>query len=90
MYLNLLDDYVKQPDENPSIGLILCTDKNEFEAKYALRDINKPIGVAEIILSKVLPSNLADNLPDLKLLKDEILLDLELNNEEKNNSGVFF
>lgn len=83
LYLNLLDDYVKQPDENPSIGLILCTDKNEFEAKYALRDINKPIGIAEIVLSKVLPSNLADNLPDLKLLKDEILSDIEESEDEK-------
>lgn len=84
LYLSLLDDYVKQPDENPSIGLILCTDKNAFEAEYALRDVNKPIGVAEIILSKVLPSNLADKLPDLKLLKDEILFDLEeSDNEEK-------
>lgn len=77
LYLSLLDDYVKQPDENPSIGLILCTDKNAFEAEYALRDVNKPIGVAEIILAKVLPSNLVDKLPDLKLLKNELLLDLE-------------
>lgn len=84
LYLSLLDDFVKLPDENPSIGLILCTDKNEFEAEYALRDVNKPIGVAEIVLSKVLPSNLADKLPDLKLLKEEILFDLEeSDNEEK-------
>lgn len=79
LYLSLLDEYVKQPDENPSIGLILCTDKNAFEAEYALRDVNQPIGVAEMVLSKVLPSNLVDKLPDLNLLKDEILLDLESN-----------
>ena len=80
LYLGLLDDYVKQSDENPSIGLILCTDKNSVEADYALRDIHKPMGVAEIKLSKVLPSDLADKLPDPKLLENEILHELE----EKN------
>jgi predicted nuclease of restriction endonuclease-like (RecB) superfamily len=79
LYLGLLDDYVKQPDENPSIGLILCTDKNSVEADYALRDINKPMGIAEITLSKVLPENLADKLPDTKLLENEILQELKQN-----------
>ena len=83
LYLGLLDDYVKQPDENPSIGLILCTDRNDFEAEYALRDVHKPIGVSKIILSKVLPSSLAVNLPDLQLLEDEILLDLDESEDEK-------
>src|SRR3990167_8404603 len=85
LYLSLLDDYVKQPDENPSIGLILCTDRNSFEADYALRDANKPIGVAEIILSKVLPSNLIDKLPDLKLLKTELMLELEESSDTDEN-----
>jgi len=77
LYLDLLDDYVKRPDENPSIGLILYTDKNSVEADYALRDVNKPMGVAEITISKVLPSNLADKLPDPKLLENEILNELK-------------
>lgn len=82
LYLGLLDDYVRQPDENPSIGLILCTDRNIIEADYALRDMHKPIGIAEIILAKVLPPNLADKLPDPKLLENEILY--ELKESEKN------
>lgn len=77
LYLGLLDDYVRQPDENPSIGLILCTDKNAFEADYALRDVNKPMGVAELTLSKVLPKNLAESLPDPKQLEEEILHKLD-------------
>lgn len=77
LYLGLLDDYVKQADENPSIGLILCTDRNSFEADYALRDVNKPMGIAEIKLSKVLPKELAGKLPDLKELKNEILHEIE-------------
>jgi len=46
-YLGLLDDQVKMTDENPSIGIILCAEKEHIEVEVALRDINKPIGVAE-------------------------------------------
>ena len=46
-YLGLLDDQVKIPDENPSIGIILCAEKDHIEVEVALRDFHKPIGVAE-------------------------------------------
>ena len=46
-YLGLLDDQVKQTDENPSIGIVLCADKEHVEVEIALRDVNKPIGVAD-------------------------------------------
>lgn len=77
LYLGLLDDHVKQPDENPSIGLILCTNRTSIEVDYALRDLNKPVGIAEIKMSKVLPKELAGNLPDPRELEYEILNTLE-------------
>ena len=46
-YLSLLDKLEKAPDENPSIGIILCAGKDHLEVELALQDINKPIGVAE-------------------------------------------
>ena len=46
-YLGLLDDQVRMPDENPSIGIILCAEKDHIEVEIALRDFHKPIGVAE-------------------------------------------
>jgi len=46
-YLGLLDDQMKMPDENPSIGIILCAEKDHIEVEVALRDFHKPIGVAE-------------------------------------------
>jgi len=46
-YLGLLDDKIKQKDENPSIGIILCASKGKVDIELALRDFNKPIGVAE-------------------------------------------
>lgn len=52
----LEDDLIKDKSDNPSIGLILCKGKNRFTAKYALKDINKPIGVSSFKLSKYLPT----------------------------------
>jgi predicted nuclease of restriction endonuclease-like (RecB) superfamily len=49
-YLGLLDDKMKQDDENPSIGIILCATKGKVDIELALRDFNKPIGVAEYML----------------------------------------
>ncbi|MDR0567212.1 MAG: DUF1016 domain-containing protein [Prevotellaceae bacterium] len=46
-YLGLLDRQVKQPDENPSIGIILCADKDNVAVEIALSDFHKPIGVAD-------------------------------------------
>ena len=46
-YLGLLDDQMKMPDENPSIGIILCAEKDHVEVEIALRDFHKPIGIAE-------------------------------------------
>jgi hypothetical protein len=50
-YLGLLDLLIKQDDENPSIGIILCADKGKVDIELALRDVNKPIGVAEYMLN---------------------------------------
>ena len=49
-YLGLLDDKIKREDENPSIGIILCATKGKVDIELALRNFNKPIGVAEYML----------------------------------------
>jgi len=72
-YLNLLDDYVREPDENPSIGVILCAERKKFEVEYALRGIDKPVGVSEFRLTKDLPRELSDKLPAPDELEAEIL-----------------
>ncbi len=77
LYLKLLDEKVKLQNENNSIGLILCTDRNDFEADYILPETNRPIGVAELKLSRVLPKNLMGKLPDPLELKQKILASLE-------------
>jgi len=71
-YLNLLDDFTKAQDDNPSIGIILCSERDKFEVEYALRGLNKPVGIAEYRLTKDLPVDLADKLPSAKILADEL------------------
>lgn len=87
-YLNLLDDYVREPHENPSIGIILCSERNHFEVEYALRGINKPVGVSEFRLSKTLPAELVDKLPNPNELEMEILRELGEGNEEILNFKI--
>lgn len=77
LYLKLLDDKVKLPHENNSIGLILCADRNDVEVDYVLPDTNRPIGVAELELCKSLPRSLVGKLPDPKELENEILHSME-------------
>ena len=62
-YLAALDDLVKAPEDRPSVGIILCKGKNQVVAEYALRDINKPVGVASYRLKRELPAELAQALP---------------------------
>ena len=78
LYLKLLDEKVKLPHENNSIGLILCTDRNDVEVDYILPEMNRPMGVAELELFKILPKNLIGKLPDPQELEHELLNTLEI------------
>jgi predicted nuclease of restriction endonuclease-like (RecB) superfamily len=62
-YLAALDERVRLPEENPSIGIILCKEKRRTIVEYALRDTHKPIGVATYRLVKRLPAALKGQLP---------------------------
>ena len=78
-YLSAVDDLVKHPSDNPSIGLILCKTKDNATAEYALRDINKPIGLAEYRLSDALPDEIKTSLPTIETLENELAKDLKTN-----------
>lgn len=68
-YLAALDKYVKLPDENPSIGIILCKTKNEEIVELSFSDTSKPMGVATYRTSKELPDRIREALPDIDDLK---------------------
>lgn len=71
-YLSAVDTLVKQDDDKPTIGILLCRDKNNIEAEFALRDINKPIGVSEFQITEHLPENLKSSLPTIEELENEL------------------
>lgn len=75
-YLSAVDDLVKHPSDQPSIGLILCKSKNNVLAEYTLRDMTKPIGLAEYGLTEALPENLQTVLPTIEELEAELSKDL--------------
>lgn len=75
-YLNLLDDFVKEPHENASIGIILCGEHKKFDVEYALRGIDKPVGVAGYQLTRDLPEKLKGLLPNADELEEKILFEL--------------
>lgn len=83
-YLNLLDDFVKEPHENPSIGIILCGEHTKFDVEYSLRGIDKPVGVAGYQLTKDVPEKLKDALPNAEQLEEKIMFELGLDNESQN------
>ena len=68
-YLSALDTYIRKPHENPSIGIILCREMNQTFVEFAVRDYNKPMGVATYRASKDMPERLRNALPDIEELK---------------------
>lgn len=72
-YLAALDRLVKLPEENPSIGIILCKSKKKTRVEYALKETKKPIGVASYTVVKKLPKELKSQLPTVEQIA--ILLD---------------
>lgn len=77
-YLSAIDDLIKSKDDKTSIGLILCKTKNNVLAEYALRDINKPISLAEYKLEDALPEELKTALPSVEELEAELAKDIEI------------
>lgn len=71
-YCSAVDDILKNKEDNQTIGLILCENKNKIFAEYALKDINKPIGISEYELTRALPENLKSSLPSIEEIEEEL------------------
>lgn len=71
-YLAAVDAQIKAPDDNPTIGLLLCKTQNRLVAEYALSGIDKPIGVAAYDLVRDLPERLSTSLPAIEELEQEL------------------
>lgn len=74
-YLTLVDKTLKRPTENPTIGILLCRDKNNLEVEYALQDINKPMGVSGFEITEILPDELKSSLPTIEEIEEQLKID---------------
>jgi len=71
-YLSAIDAQLKAPNDQPTIGLLLCKEQNRLVAEYALRGIAKPMGVAEYQLLREIPQPLATELPSIEEIEAEL------------------
>jgi len=71
-YLSAVDSQLRKPNDFPTIGILLCKSKDKIEVEYALRDINKPMGISEYRLTDAIPENFKTKLPSIEELETEL------------------
>lgn len=71
-YLSAVDDLLKEANDNPTIGILLCKSRSKVVAEYALRGLSQPIGVAEYELSRAVPNDLKATLPSIEQIEEEL------------------
>lgn len=83
-YLTTVDKQLKTVHDNPSIGLLLCKQKDKLVAEYALSDIHKPIGISAYQLTQALPDNLKSSLPSIAEIEAEFAKELKTGEVPQN------
>jgi len=81
-YLSAVDSQLRKSADNPTIGILLCKKKNKIDVEYALRDIHKPMGISEYILTNAIPENFKPQLPSVEELERELEKQQTYNDEE--------
>lgn len=71
-YLSAVDTQIRKSNDKASIGILLCTKKDKIEAEYALRDINKPMGISEYSLTQAIPDEMKTQLPSIEELENDL------------------
>ena len=86
-YMQVLDDKVRKPHENPCIGIVLCRSANQTYAEYAVRDYNKPMGVSTYKTLSDMPTTMQQILPDVKEMMKlmDSMGQAEVEDEKKSN-----
>ena len=73
-------------NDNPTIGLLLCKERNKIEAEYALRGMSQPIGVAEFKLSKTIPKEIKSELPTIEEIEQATTIAFSNKDKIENNT----
>jgi hypothetical protein len=71
-YVSAVDGILKSEQDNSTIGILICKSKNDTVVEYALKDIHKPIGVSEYIITKNLPDEFKSSLPSIEEIEAEL------------------
>ena len=71
-YLSAVDGILKSEQDNTSIGILICKSKNDTVVEYALKDVHKPIGVSEYIITKNLSDEFKSSLPSIEDIEAEL------------------
>ncbi len=71
-YLSAVDTQIKSSRDNPTIGILLCKKKDKIEVEYALRDLNKPMGISEYRLTEAMPERIKSKLPSIEELEHKL------------------
>jgi predicted nuclease of restriction endonuclease-like (RecB) superfamily len=71
-YVSAVDGILKTEQDNPTIGILICKSKNDTVVEYTLKDIHKPIGVSEYVITKNLPPDLKSSLPSIEEIEAEL------------------
>lgn len=82
-YCSAVDDTLCREGDNPTIGLLLCQNKDRIMAEYALRDVNKPIGISDYELGQMLPKEIKSSLPSIEELEDKLSKELLESNDKE-------
>ena len=76
-YLSAVDENLRNEKDNPSIGILMCKNKNKLVAEYALKDMTKPIGISEYRLTNYLPKEFETALPTIEDMEKHIAVDMK-------------
>jgi GTP-sensing pleiotropic transcriptional regulator CodY len=71
-YVSAVDGLLKSEQDNTTIGILICKSKNDTVVEYALKDVHKPIGVSEYIITKNLPDEFKSSLPSIEEIEAEL------------------
>ncbi|MCJ8268597.1 MAG: PDDEXK nuclease domain-containing protein [Psychrosphaera sp.] len=86
-YIKAVDKQFKKDRDEPTIGILLCKNRDKLVAEYALSDINKPIGVSEFQLTQSLPDSFQSSLPSIEALEQELAGEFNLESDNKSTKG---
>ena len=71
-YTSAVDGELKDKNDNPTIGILICKSKNDIVVEYALKDINKPLGISEYELTEILPKEYKSSLPSIEQIEAQL------------------